>query len=69
MTEPVANLAELLSFGADATVAIVDRATDPPTSITYGELRRDVMALAGALVAQGLRCGDRVGILADNTAD
>jgi long-chain acyl-CoA synthetase len=59
---PQVNLAEIIERHPDDAVALVSRGA--PT--TYGELRQEVAALRGALVARGLGPGDRVGLLCAN---
>jgi len=56
------NLAEICAPHPDDAVALISRGK--PT--TYGELREQAARLRGGLVAQGIRPGDRVGIVAAN---
>eukprot|EP01062_Namystynia_karyoxenos_P083893 TRINITY_DN9755_c0_g1_i1.p1 TRINITY_DN9755_c0_g1~~TRINITY_DN9755_c0_g1_i1.p1 ORF type:complete len:583 (+),score=168.68 TRINITY_DN9755_c0_g1_i1:87-1835(+) len=46
--------------------AVLYAGEDPPRSQTWGELLGDARALSHALVAKGLRKGDRVGVLMAN---
>lgn len=58
------NIAEMiLSRGADAGVAVLDRGD----AVTYGELRQQVARIAGGLLDRDLGRGDRVGILSENS--
>ncbi len=52
----------LLAVGAEDTVALLYR----DERLTCGQLRRQVDALAGALLLAGASKGDRVGLLSDN---
>ena len=53
----------LLAAGRDEAPALLHRGR----TVTYGQLRREVDALAAALVETGAGRGERVGLLADNT--
>ncbi|HWZ60738.1 MAG TPA: acetoacetate--CoA ligase [Gemmatimonadaceae bacterium] len=55
------NYAENLLRGAGDDVALIAWTEDGPRrTLTYGELRAEVGAVAGALLAHGVRAGDRV---------
>jgi acyl-CoA synthetase (AMP-forming)/AMP-acid ligase II len=57
------NIAEnILLRGQDTAPALLEGGA----VLTYGELRAQVDALAGGLLAQGHRKGDRIGILSEN---
>ena len=62
-TGPTTLLGLLESMPADRTAVIVP---EQNIRITYGELRRQVEALAEALAASGVGRGDRVGIALPN---
>jgi len=59
-----ANIAEsLLAKGADSAAAVLHR----DRLITYGELRREVLQIAGQLLADGHVKGDRVALCVENS--
>ncbi|MCA3010075.1 MAG: long-chain fatty acid--CoA ligase [Phycisphaerales bacterium] len=49
-----------------ATVFLPRRRATDPRPVTFGDLLRDVDALATALLGHGVRRGDRVGVIAEN---
>jgi amino acid adenylation domain-containing protein len=62
------SLSELfrsIAQGSPNAVAVVDG----PVKVTYGQLDRESDALARALGQQGVKPGDRVGLVADRTVD
>ncbi|MEN9203755.1 MAG: AMP-binding protein [Thermostichus sp. DG_1_6_bins_120] len=48
-------------------IALRDPHAQPVFEITYGNLFRQIQALAGGLQALGIRAGDRVALIADNS--
>jgi long-chain acyl-CoA synthetase len=56
------NLAAIVDPHPDAAAAL----RTPAGVVTYGELRERAALARGALVAQGVGVGDRVGLIADN---
>ena len=59
------NLASILDPHPDSSVAIISRGT----SHTYGDVRRRVAAVRGALAGLGIDKGDRVALLCGNTVE
>ena len=64
------SLGDLVDRAADpAKVAIIDLGDGvQPRQVTYGELATTIDAVARGVVARGLRAGDKVAILAANSA-
>jgi long-chain acyl-CoA synthetase len=56
------NLAAMVEPHPDGAVALVEGDRE----VTYGELRRQLSLLRGALVARGVRPGDRVAVIGPN---
>jgi len=63
------HVGDLLTRAAPDTVALIDRSRPGHPATTYGQLRSEVAAVAGALRASGIEPGARIGILADNSGD
>ena len=49
-------------------LALTDLSVDPPERLTFDELDELFAAVAGGLAARGVRRGDRVGVLGENSA-
>lgn len=71
MLPKTGNLGDLTDRSKDPNKpALIDAANfDHPIELTHGELDRRANAVARALVAKGYRRGDRIAILAANSAD
>lgn len=64
------NLGDLNRNGDPENVAMIDAADrDAPITLTHADVHRRADAVARALVARGFRRGDRIAILAANSAD
>ena len=63
------NLGSAIASVAPASVALIDLSGATPRSFSYGEIQRLSDACARGLLRHGLRRGDRVAILASNSAE
>jgi long-chain acyl-CoA synthetase len=63
------NLGSAVASADTASVALIDVGTATPRSFSYGDIQQQSDGLARGLLRRGLRRGDRVAILAANSAE